>query len=149
MPASEHEQAERAGRVREIADLIAKGLSQPEIERWVKEKRPEWAVTSRAVRYYVADAKLLLSDEAKSVDRAAEFALAKMRNDLLFNAAYKIQDYKTALAANVQNIRLMRLDAPNTDFDWKKAAEAAGIKPDDVIRQFVESLDMEGMADEQ
>lgn len=129
-----------------VKALVIKGLLQREIVRHCLEKYPDWDVSDRWLREMVHKAKDQLTDEARRVDRAAEFAIAKGRNDLVFRRAMEVSDFKTALAANLQNMRLMRLDRPNADFDWKEAARQAGIDPKSVMAQFVETLDMAGVA---
>lgn len=124
-------------RVDEIKGLIIKGMTQAEIVRYGLEKHAEdWALSDRQIRNMVYDAKTQLSEEAPGIDRRREFAIAKARNDLLFNSSFKIQDFKTALSANVQNIKLMRLDDPKFKMDWKAAAEAAGLDPEETMQQF-------------
>lgn len=142
-PAEYHERLEL------VESLIVKGMEQREIVRYLKEKHEGWGLTDRQLRNYVHEAKERLSSAAKGVDRAAEFAIAKQRNDLLFSSSLKIQDYRTALAANVQNIKLMRLDRPNADFDWRAAAQQAGINPQDIIAQFIETINMEGVIEDE
>lgn len=132
---------EKQMRVDEIKELITKGMVQRDIVRYFQDKHPDYDLTDRQIRNYVYDAKAELSEEAPAIDRRREFTLAKLRNDLLFNSSFKLQDFKTALSANVQNIKLMRLDDPKFKMDWKAAAEAAGLDPEETMKQFLDLMD--------
>lgn len=138
---------EKQNRIDEVKTLIAKGMKQSEIVRYCREKHADWNITDRQIYYYISDAKIELSEEAPQIDRRREFTLAKMRNDMLFNSSFKISDFKTALSANVQNIKLMRLDDPKFKMDWREAAEAAGLDPDETMRQFTELLNAQAAQD--
>lgn len=132
--------AELANRKDEIKGLITKGMTRAEVKRFVREKHADWQYTDRWVSELYNDCLAELSEEAPQIDRRREFTLAKMRNDMLFNSSFKISDFKTALSANVQNIKLMRLDDPKFKMDWRAAAEAAGLDPDETMRQFTELM---------
>ena len=138
---------EKQMRVDEIKDLITKGMVQRDIVRYFQDKHADYGLTDRQVRNYVYDAKAELSEEAPAIDRRREFTLAKLRNDLLFNSSFRIQDFKTALSANLQNIKLMRLDDPKFKMDWRAAAEAAGLDPDETMKQFVDLMNAQAEQD--
>jgi len=118
---------ELANRLDLIKSLIVKGMNPREIVRYAREKCEDWKVEDRMVRYYVARAKEELTDEAPGIDRRERFAIAVRRFDLLFNSSFKVHDFKTALSAEVQNVKLMHLDDAKYEQDWREAAEAAGI----------------------
>jgi hypothetical protein len=139
--------AELSIRLDTIKDLIVKGMSQKEIVRYCREKT-DWQLSDRQYRNYVYDAKRQLAEDAPQVDRLAEFAIAVARNHLLFNSAFKLQDYKTALAANLANSKLLHLDDSRYEIDWKKAAEAAGLDPNETMRQFTEMMQAQVNKDE-
>lgn len=140
------DETELQNRIDEVKTLLVKGMQQREIVRFCLEKHADWNITDRRIRDYVYAAKKQLSEEAQ-LDRRREFTIAKMRNDLLFNSSFKISDFKTALSANVQNIKLMRLDDPKFKMDWREAAEAAGLDPDETMRQFTELLNAHAAQD--
>lgn len=125
----------------EIKGLIVKGLTCAQVKAYAKEKHAEdWQYSDKRVYDLYHECLAELSEEAPGIDRRREFAIAKARNDLLFNSAFKLSDFKTALSANVQNIKLMRLDDPKFKMDWKAAAEAAGLDPEETMRQFTELM---------
>jgi hypothetical protein len=138
---------ELQNRVDEVKTLITKGMIQKEIVRYFQDKHADYELSDRQIRNYVYEAKKQLSDDAPAIDRRREFTLAKLRNDLLFNSSFKLQDFKTALSANVQNIKLMRLDDPKFKMDWRQVAEAAGLDPDETMKQFVELMNAQASQD--
>ncbi|MBA3868598.1 MAG: hypothetical protein H0X30_05555 [Anaerolineae bacterium] len=129
-----------AGRLDIIKQLVVEGKPQREIVRYCNEKYPDWSLSTRQLRNYVYAAKRLLAKSAPNIDIDAEFMLAKMRNDLLFNVSFEAKDTKTALSANVENIKLMRLNDPKFKKSWREKFEKAGINPDSAMDQFVSIL---------
>lgn len=129
-----------ASRKDEIKGLIVKGMTRAEVKRFVADKHADWEYTPRWVGELYNDCLAELSEEAPAIDRRREFTLAKLRNDLLYHSSVKMQDFKTALSANVQNIKLMRLDDPKFVMDWRATAESAGLDPDETMNQFMEMM---------
>lgn len=128
---------ELQNRIDEVKDLLAnRGLQQREIVRFCLEKHPEWKVTDRQLRNYVYQAKEDLAEEALGINRRARYAISVRRLDACYSGAYRIQDFKTAINAEVQNIKLQHLDDPAYKATWREGAEKFGLDPDTAMAEF-------------
>lgn len=102
--------AEIEVRVTEIFKLLMAGAQRHDIRRYVAEKT-KWEVPERTLDRYVARATACLRTHAAAV-RDEELGLAILQLKDLYGRTYRIQDYKTSLAARKELSELLGLYAP-------------------------------------
>lgn len=129
-------------RLEYMRGLIAQGMKLAQIVEHV-ETETAWGVKPRQIRNYYYAVWKEYSNEATGVDRAAYFVRTIDRLDHIYGAAMTKGDFKAALTATVELARLLRLDIPNADFDWKAAAKQAGIAPSDLFERVVQAVQAE------
>ena len=100
--------SERRRAIRQLAHLIAVGVSDDEAKAQVAET---FNVTDRTARKWIAIAYREMTAEAH-VDRARLLGTALRRRRLFMSRAVKEGDWKTALAAAESEARLLGLNAP-------------------------------------
>lgn len=133
--------AEMEIRLGVIREKIAAGLTQAQIVKYVREKCADWNVSDRQARNYYLAVWREYGNEATGIDRAAYFVRTIERLDYIYGAAMKISDFRTALSATGELIKLLRLDlGSSADFDWKKAAKDAGVSPSDLFEKVVQAV---------
>lgn len=123
-----------------VRGLIAQGLLQREVVKYIRDKCADWGINDRQARNYYYAVWKQYGDDATGVDRAAYFVRTLDRLDHIYGAAMKVHDFKTALSTTAELIRLLRLDLPSADFDWKKAAIEQGMSPSDVFEKVVQAV---------
>lgn len=134
------DQGELEIRLEYIRSCIAGGMNQAAIVNHIREEKKDWNITDRQVRNYYATVWKEYGNDATGVDRAAYFVRTLDRLDHIYGVAMEAKDFKSALQATGELIRLLRLDIPSADFDWKKAAKEAGLSPSDVFEQVVQAV---------
>jgi hypothetical protein len=95
-------------RINKVFDMLAMGAGRGEIVRFVTN---EYDVGPRTADNYIAKANELFQKQSY-YDRQEELGRALYRLNLVFSKAMKIQDYKTALAAQKELNTLLGLHAP-------------------------------------
>lgn len=133
-------EGELLDRLEVIRGLISQGLTGAQIVKYVRKELNSWGVTDRQVRNYYNAVWKEMGNEATGVDRAAYFIRTLERLDYLYAKAVQISDLRTALTVIGTLIKLLRLDIPSADFDWKKAAEDAGVSPADLFEKVVQAV---------
>lgn len=102
--------AETEHRITEIYKLLLIGLARHDILRFCAEKT-QWGLQVRAIEYLIAKATARLQEQAKYI-RDIQLGKAIARMDDLYSRTHRIQDYKTALAAQKELNELLGLYAP-------------------------------------
>lgn len=103
-----------ARRLEYLIELVVLGLSKVEVRQYVAEHKADWALADRTFEAYWARAKTILLRDADR-KRKPEVAKAIRRNDMVFKRAMAQKggpDLSAALRANLQNARLLGLEAP-------------------------------------
>ena len=126
---------EKEGRLDLIRGLLLRGMSQAEIVRECQEKQA-WGVSDRQIRNYVKECWENMGTDAVNIDRAAYFTRSIERLDLIYHEAMDAKNLKVAREATVDVIKLLRLDVPSADLDWRKAMKDAGLDPQEAIQEF-------------
>lgn len=126
-----------------IKAMIVAGKQQSDIVKECVAQHPEWNLSKRQLRNYCYAAKRSLAKAAPNIDLEAEFMVAKLRNDLLFSTAFEAKDNRTALSANVENIKLMQLASAKFKKQWAEKFASAGVDPDKAMNQFIAILKQE------
>jgi len=126
---------EMESRVEEVVALIAKGLNQREVVRYLNEKT-EWGkeLSRRHLRRYVAKAREQLVTEAQTIDKRFYLMRFLRRMDMLFQASFKVQDYKTAISAERETARVLDLGRGDVSIAWEQAAAEAFNIPADELK---------------
>lgn len=135
--------AELESRLGIVRGLLAQGLSQAQIVRYIGEKCADWNISDRQARNYVYACNEQMATEAAGIDRAALVVKTLDRLDFLYGAAVRISDYKTALAVTAETVKLFHLSDPKFDGDWRKAAQEAGLSPSDLFERIVNAVRVE------
>ena len=120
---------EMESRIDEVITLLAKGLPQAEIVRYCNEKT-EWGkdLSKRQLRRYVEKAREQMTVEAQTIDKRFYLMRFIRRMDMLFMSAMRVQDYKTAIAAERETARVLDLGNGAISISWEQAAaDAFGI----------------------
>lgn len=102
--------AEIEVRVTEIFKLLLAGVQRHDIRRYVAEKA-KWDVPERTLDRYIARATARLQTHAATV-RDEELGLAVLQLKDIYSRSYRVQDFKTALAARRELSELLGLYAP-------------------------------------
>lgn len=97
-------------RINELVELILQGVSRFKDFREYSNLK-NWNVGDRQLENYINRAKELLEKESEP-RRELETSKAIGRYQMLFNKAFKIQDYKTALSVQKSLCELLGLNAP-------------------------------------
>lgn len=101
---------EQESRITEVYKLLIIGLARHDILRYIAEKTT-WGLAERTVDFLIGKATARFQEHAKTVrDQEIGKAIARM-NDL-YSRTHRIQDYKTALAAQKELSELLGLYAP-------------------------------------
>lgn len=141
--------AEVAQRLEVVREYIVLGLSERKIIRHLLEyDNQKWQVSERQLRNYYNRVKETMHDEANEIDRPYYFALNVARLDYLYGRAVVNGDDKTANQIAATQIKLLRLDTPQYEMNWRKAAQQAGYDPDTIIARFMQTLDLTGVSDD-
>jgi predicted metalloendopeptidase len=127
-----------------ISGLITQGMAQADVVKHCLEKHTDWQVTDRQLRNYYKAAWERLSVDALGIDRRARLALMVNRLDTQYAKADASNDRKNAIYATVEQIKLLRLATPQADFDWRKVAQDAGVDPDTLFEQMVQTFQTVG-----
>jgi hypothetical protein len=114
---------ERESRILEIYRLLVIGLSRADIHRFVAEKTT-WSVNSRTIDTYTQKATELFTVLA-AYRREIELGKAIARCTDLFSRSHRIQDYKTALAAQKELNELLGLYATTDGQDDERGGFVA------------------------
>lgn len=125
--------SELADRYKVIQDLIVRGFTGADVYRYACE-HTDWNISKRQAYNYYNDAFSALADES-NVNRAAYFKLALDRLQWLYQKAVIANDLKLASKVTMDLITFLKLDSPNADFDWQKAAADSGLSPTDIIER--------------
>lgn len=113
-------------RVTEVYKLLVVGLSKPDIRRFVAEKTT-WNVPERTLERYIERATTWFKTLA-DFHRHAELGKSIARCTDLFSRCHRIQDYKTALAAQKELNALLGL-YPNPDLADGNRAPFVALMP--------------------
>ncbi len=113
--------AEREQRVGQIFGLLIAGASRRNILQFVSEKTT-WNLTERSVDNLIAiSTKKIMASAAFTRDLELGLAIAQLHD--IYAKSYRIQDYKTCIAARKELSELLGLYAPKqismTDQDGK------------------------------
>ncbi|HEY3320866.1 MAG TPA: hypothetical protein VGP72_10415 [Planctomycetota bacterium] len=100
-------------RTADLADLLACGLTPGEIRKWIGEqgaKKPEWQSPPDAATLanLLRQAKRAIVAETNR-DKGYQYAVALRRLDHLYARSMQINDFKGALAVQVELNRLLGL----------------------------------------
>lgn len=134
-PASPEQLAERREIIR---NMITAGFNQAEVVRRVKEEYGAWGVSDRQVRNYVKAVYEDFSSDAGLVDRRAYFVRTIESIDQTKSEAAKIGNLKLKLDCDLAIARLLKLDSPQANMDWREAAKNAGLEPTEMVKQFAD-----------
>ncbi len=100
-----------------------------------------WDLTKRQLRTYVHRAQELLRDEAKSIDRRAEFSKALRRYELLYRRALGEEDTKGAAAMQDRIVGLLNLASqPALELDWRDELLQLGVNPSEIFERLIKEL---------
>jgi len=121
-PSPHPDQYEMQRRLEYIMDLVVLGYSKVEIRRDLATEKPKWELSDRTFERYWSKIQTQLKADADR-KRQPEVAKAIKRNELVFRKAMARTvsvgekevhdpDLRAALRANLQNSRLLGLDAP-------------------------------------
>lgn len=132
--------AELYERLALVESLIIKGLSKAEVVRYIRTECQAWDITDRHARRYYDRVMERMSKQAVGIDRAAYFMRSLQRLDYLYQAAMKVMDFKTAHSVTLSFIKLLRLDDPSYELDWRKAAENAGLNASELFEKAIAAI---------
>jgi hypothetical protein len=135
--------AELELRLELVRSLIAEGYTQSKVVKYIREECAEWDISERQARNYYYAVWKQYGDDATGVDRAGYFVRTLDRLDYIYARAMEKNDFKSALTATAELIKLLRLDIPSADFDWKKAATDAGVSPSELFEKVVRAASQE------
>lgn len=128
---------ELAERYEAIKRFMIRGWPNRKIIRWIVDESG-WNITARMGRYYIQRTLERLSDEAPQTDRRSQFVIALERLNHIYERAMGNSELGIARQAVNDGIKLLRLDTPDKQFNWRKAAADAGIDPSEAFAMMVE-----------
>lgn len=128
-------EAERAQRLMIVQDLIVRGWRGSDVWSYVQQET-DWNISRRQAYNYYQDAFDALADESE-VNRAAYFSLVLQRNEYLYQKAMSKDkpDLNLARLLVADLIKLLKLDEPSADFDWKAEAAKKGYDPTQILER--------------
>jgi hypothetical protein len=106
---SRYNAVERSQHVDMVYKMLLKGVHRQDILKYSAET---WHLATRQTDERIREAKLRFNEAAK-VNRVQELGLAVDRLDDIYRESWRVQDYRTALAAQRERIALLHLDRPN------------------------------------
>lgn len=130
---------EMVERVNLVVSLFEKGMTQRSIIQYIEEKT-DWGISKRQARRICAKARDMLVDEAMMVSRPEHFGLVVRWLKSLFEEARKMRDVKEARQVAMSLAKLLRLDQPSFEMDWRKVAEENDLEAEEVIAAVTEML---------
>jgi len=95
-------------RIEIVSELILKGYSTKEIQRYADELL--WGVTRRQIDNYVKQAKEKIISQTTADEIRFEMNLTLNRLELLWKNSLELQDYKTALSVIEKRAKLLNLE---------------------------------------
>lgn len=111
--------AEILQRVNDVYKLLVRGASRSEI---VQYSSKEWGITDRQADTYMKRARAYFNQRIQ-VERDQELGQALERYEMLFQRAFKVQDYKTCIQAQARIDKIMGLEQNNiTVKTWQDEA---------------------------
>jgi hypothetical protein len=146
--------AETEARVNKVFELLVNGLTRYQVLQFVATKT-DWQLKPRQVDNYIQKASALIAQEAEYL-RPKEIGKAIARLNAIFQGAVKVQDYKTAIAAQRELNKLLSLYEPpaaqtlninSADVSLlhrlMTRLEERQFSPSEVFERMLERLDME------
>lgn len=124
-----------------VKSCIDRGLTGAETWRYI-ERYTDWGISRQQAYNYYNECKKQFIDEATQIDRAEEFTKSLRRLEYIYKQSLLKEDYRLAKDTTMDVVKLLKLDAPDANFDWKKKAKAAGID-DDAIFERLDRLQLE------
>ncbi len=106
---SSYNAIERSQHVDHVYKMLLNGAHRGEILKYSAEN---WNLRDRQTDEYIHNARVRF-EQAAQVNRVQELGVAVDRLNDLYKASMKVQDYRTALAAQRERIALLHLDRPN------------------------------------
>lgn len=122
-----------------IEELIAQGMTQAHIVRHCQDydAKLQWSVSDRQIRNYYKAALERMSQGAGTIDRRLYHVRSLKRLDYIYRKSLEKDDRRHALQAEAQIIKLLKLDEPAAEMDWKQAAQRAGIDPENILQRML------------
>lgn len=105
------EEALLQSRVIKILNWILAGVSPYKIFQIISEPPESWGITERTMWNYIRRANEIFAEEA-SFKKKEQFGKAMQRLNMLFLSCYKISDYKSCLAIQIEINKLLGLYSP-------------------------------------
>lgn len=123
-----------AERLDVIKDMLVRRLTRPEIIRCVAEKHDDWGIGRRMTYYYIDRALQELAEES-DIDRAAEFTMMVYGWHRVIARADKMGDLSNQIRAMVELSKLLQLDKPQHELNWREQLKRDGLDPDEVYQK--------------